>query len=85
MTKQKFPKYHMSGFLRHKNKVFKNETQWINFLKGLKITGERHKRIATEGALIGSIINHGFNPDLAIISDDAGQFRYFSTAYAGFM
>jgi len=47
--------------------------QWINFLKGLKITGERHKRIATERALTGSVINHGFNPDLAIISDDVGK------------
>ncbi|MBW2607886.1 MAG: transposase [Deltaproteobacteria bacterium] len=38
---------------------------------------ERHKRIATEGALIGSIIHNGFNPELAIISDDAGQFKVF--------
>ncbi len=29
----------------------------------------------TEGALLGSIVLHGINPDLAIISDDAGQFN----------
>lgn len=30
-----------------------------------------------KGALIGSITYHDFNPDLAIISDDAGQFDIF--------
>jgi hypothetical protein len=29
----------------------------------------------TEGALVGSLIHHGWNQDLAIISDDAGQFN----------
>ena len=46
-------------------------------MKRQKIKFEHHKRIATEGALIGSITYHGFNPDLAIISDDAGQFKVF--------
>jgi len=35
---------------------------------------ERHRRIATEGALLGSLLAHGFSPELAIVSDDAGQF-----------
>ena len=46
-------------------------------MKRQKIKLERHKRIATEGALVGSITYHGFNPELAIISDDAGQFKVF--------
>jgi hypothetical protein len=31
-------------------------------------------RIATEGALLGSVLAHGVNPELVIVSDDAGQF-----------
>ncbi|MGB9499118.1 MAG: transposase [Dissulfuribacterales bacterium] len=34
----------------------------------------RHIQIATEGALMGSILVHGFNSDMVIVSDDAGQF-----------
>ena len=77
MAEQKLPSSQMSKLSRHKNKIFKNETRWINFLKRQKFKLQRHQRIATEGALIGSIIHHGFNPDLAIISDDAGQFKVF--------
>lgn len=47
---------------------------WSHHLAGLGITDERHVRIATEGALMGSLLEKGFNPDLAIISDGAGQF-----------
>ena len=32
-------------------------------------------QIATEGALIGSIIEHGISRNLVIVSDDAGQFN----------
>lgn len=77
MAGQKLPGYQLSKLSGHKNKIFKNETQWNNFLKRYKIKTNRHNRIATEGALIGSIIHHGFNPELAIISDDAGQFNVF--------
>jgi transposase IS66 family protein len=31
-------------------------------------------RIATEGALLGSLIAHGVSPELAILSDGAGQY-----------
>ena len=45
-----------------------------------KIRKKRHKRIATEGALLGSLIDHGWNQDLAIVSDDAGQFNILTHA-----
>ena len=32
-------------------------------------------RIATEGALLGSVLSHEINPNLVIVSDDAGQFN----------
>jgi len=55
--------------------VFGDETAWKAALESVGLTKERHVRIATEAALLGSIIHNGItNPDLAIISDDAGQF-----------
>ncbi|MCF8070604.1 MAG: transposase [Desulfobacterales bacterium] len=77
MKEQKLPGYQLLKLMSHTGKIIKTEKQWFNFLKRFKITGARHKRIATEGALIGSITHHGFNPGLAIISDDAGQFKVF--------
>lgn len=77
MAEQNLPKYQLCKLACHKDKIFKNETGWINFLKRQKIKAAHHKRIATEGALVGSVIDHGFNPELAIISDDAGQFKVF--------
>ncbi len=35
----------------------------------------RYRNIATEGALLGSLKRRGVAQDLAIISDDAGQFN----------
>jgi hypothetical protein len=31
--------------------------------------------MATEGALLGSVLQHGFPKDLPVVSDDAGQFN----------
>lgn len=47
---------------------------WQCHLEALDIKEARHMRIATEGALLGGLLDKGFNPDLAIISDGAGQF-----------
>lgn len=77
MSMQKLSKAQISKLYGYKDKIFKNETRWINFLNRQKIKIKRHQRFATEGALIGSITCHGFNPELAIISDDAGQFNVF--------
>ena len=38
------------------------------------IKNERHIKIVTEAGLIGGLIENGINTELAIISDDAGQF-----------
>ncbi|MFC1835898.1 hypothetical protein ACFL2Q_14470 [Thermodesulfobacteriota bacterium] len=54
---------------------FEDEKAWKGALKSVGLTNQRHVRIATEAALLGSIIEHGTtNLDLVIISDDAGQF-----------
>ena len=53
---------------------FADTTAWHARLRELEITGERHVRIASEGALLGSLIAHGVSPELAILSDGAEQF-----------
>lgn len=52
-----------------------NDTQWHDFLSQNGIVKHRHVQIATEGVLIGSIIQHGLSEHLVIVSDDAGQFN----------
>ncbi len=56
-------------------KVSNDKEEWEATLEELGITDKRHVRIATEGALLGNVLEHGVNPDLVIISDDAGQFN----------
>ena len=53
---------------------FADATAWHAHLQGLGITAERHIRIASEGALLGSLVAHGVSADLGILSDGAGQF-----------
>jgi hypothetical protein len=48
---------------------------WEAHLHAVGLTTERHRRIATEGALVGSLLTHGVSPELVILSDDAGQFN----------
>lgn len=55
--------------------VIKDDNAWYELLKSLGIKKTRHIKIVTEGALIGSLIEHGFNTDMVIVSDDAGQFN----------
>lgn len=47
---------------------------WETHLDALGIERERHRRIATEGALLGGLIDKGFSLDLVVVSDGAGQF-----------
>ena len=47
---------------------------WQAHLTALGITAERHVRLATEGALLGQLIEQGVSPELVILSDGAAQF-----------
>jgi hypothetical protein len=58
----------------HASSEISTPKDWQDILAALKIEGERKVRIATEGALLGSLLEKGLNPELAIISDGAGQF-----------
>lgn len=55
--------------------VIADEARWRAALKRWHITAERHVRIVTEGALLAAVLAHGVSPELAILSDDAGQFN----------
>jgi hypothetical protein len=56
-------------------RVLADDEQWDQYLKQKGIQGARHVQIATEGALIGSILEHGISRNLVVVSDDAGQFN----------
>ena len=55
-------------------------TAWEAHLDQLGITQKRHRRIATEGALLGNLQYHHYVQDLIIVSDDAGQFNVLQHA-----
>jgi hypothetical protein len=55
-------------------RVFADAEAWQAHLQGLGITSQRQVRIASEGALLGSLIAHGVSPKLVVLSDGAGQF-----------
>jgi hypothetical protein len=55
--------------------VFADETLWQAALRRWDITDKRHVQIITEGVLLASVLSHGVNPGLVIMSDDAGQFN----------
>jgi len=62
----------------HATRHFADQASWAPHLDRLGIQGLEGSlapaRVATEGALWGSIAAHGYLRDVAIVSDDAGQF-----------
>lgn len=81
MKSQKLPTTPLQLLIQSDKKIFIStkvqgaREKWKKHLEMLGIVNSQHVRIATEGALIGGILENGFNPDLAIMSDDAGQFN----------
>ena len=71
--RQKLPKAVVDQ-LRRGPHAFADPAAWQGRLRELGITRARHVRIATEGALLGSLIAHGVSPELVILSDGAGQY-----------
>ena len=75
---------HLSGpvialLAEHKSKRFADQAAWTAHLESLGIAALKvhpdPARIATEGALWGSVAGHGLLRDTVIVSDDAGQFN----------
>jgi hypothetical protein len=63
----------------HERRRFASDAAWTAHLKDLAIVSRSAHpdplRIATEGALWGSIVERGWLTDTVILSDDAGQFN----------
>ncbi len=75
MKQQKLPQNQWLKLSLSLNRVFKDKEEWEAYLNNLGIIKSSHVKKATEGALLGAIINNGVSPNLGIISDGAGQFR----------
>jgi hypothetical protein len=79
MRQEKMPKEPLEK-IRENEGIFSDEESYIRYLDALNIKSKRLVKIAIEGALVGSVLSHGFSIDLKIISDDAGQFNIFQHA-----
>jgi hypothetical protein len=77
MVNHKLPKHPLNLLQADKIKI-NTTVEWENYLNFLEIKNPRHRQIATEGALTGSILSRGFY--IKIVSDDAGQFNVFQHA-----
>jgi hypothetical protein len=66
--------------LRQGPQTFADPAAWRARLQRRAITGPRHVRIASEGALLGSLIAHGVSPELVILSDGAAQYDVLAHA-----
>ncbi len=75
MKKQSLPEKPFKQLSSLKGESFADKEAWLKLLERLSITNSRHQRFATEGALLGSVLRNGLCDDLAIVSDDAGQFN----------
>ncbi len=74
MEAQKLPNGPLALLAGHQKRSFDGEQEWSATLMALGITTPRHVQIATEGALLGRVLEDDSMRDLVIISDDAGQF-----------
>jgi hypothetical protein len=75
MSAQRLPRYQLERLRGCGKSVFENELKWKAALESMGLRTDLHIRIATEGALLGSIVENGLiNPGLVIVSDEAGQF-----------
>jgi hypothetical protein len=77
--RQKLPRA-MVDRLRRGPRTFADPAAWQARLRESAITGPRHVRIASEGALLGSLIAQGVSPELVILSDGAGQYDVLAHA-----
>lgn len=75
MAAQKLPKEQLTKLAGELYRVFSDEATWDAYLKQKGIVSKRHVRIATEGGLLGAVLSYEINPNLVIVSDDAGQFN----------
>jgi len=80
MQELELPKAQLALF--QEEETFPTKGHWEAYLKSIGLTNERHRKIVTEAALVGSVLSHGVSPELVIVSDDAGQFNISGLLHA---
>lgn len=80
---QKLPSALVETLAKPPIDYFTEPPAWHAHLTGVGITKARHVRMATEGALLAGALSHRFLRDLAIVSDDAGQFNILCHGWCG--
>jgi hypothetical protein len=75
MKERELPQAFLDVLRQHERASFADQSAWLSHLDSLGMDVARHRTIATEGALLGCLKRRGIAQDLAIISDDAGQFN----------
>jgi len=75
MREQKLPKKVLRVIEALGDTVVPDDAAWAKKLQESGIVKKRHVKIVTAGALLGSVVSHGINPNLVVMSDDAGQFN----------
>ena len=83
LRRQSFPGPLLALLATNSDRHFETKEDWKKHLEQLTITKDRHVRIATEAALLGSVLHHGFSKEWVILSDDAGQFNILLHALCG--
>lgn len=75
MKKQGLSQVFLDALRSHALADFADGPAWHGHMDALGMNVQRYRRIATEGALLGSLKGLRIAENLAIISDDAGQFN----------
>jgi hypothetical protein len=57
-----------------------DDAAWQDFLTNLGMENATHRRIASEGAALGTVLCYGLPSDVVVLSDGAGQFALFAHA-----
>ena len=63
-----------NGYVTHIGNEFFGWSKSTSSKSRFNFLSERHRQIATEGALLGCVLKHGCCTDLVIVSDGARQF-----------
>lgn len=80
LAEHNLPAQVLSRLATVKGQNFVDAAAWQAQLERLGVTAKRPVRLASEAALLGSVLAHGCNPQLLILSDDAGQFGVLTHA-----
>jgi Transposase IS66 family len=79
LRQRPLPEHAIARLAEHPRKHFADARAWTRHVRRLGLHKLQHSvdpvRVATEGAVWGSVRAHGFLPDTVVLSDDAGQFE----------